>query len=89
MLWLNGGLVDPKDVNAFGLLGLLRKEKVLMRNIASLGLKNDEALEVLTHPAVASAQKDGGATDGMFDASDRSEDGGVIVWWNDIEHDKK
>jgi len=27
--------------------------------------------------------------DGMFDASDRLEEGGVIVWWNDLENDKR
>lgn len=60
-----------------------------MRNVIGLGLESSEALEVLTHPAVASAQKDGGVTDGLFDASDRHEEGGVIVWWNDFEKDQK
>ncbi|KAF9447216.1 glycosyltransferase family 24 protein [Macrolepiota fuliginosa MF-IS2] len=91
LFWLNGMHVDPKDVNVFGLLGLLKKEKSLMASLLSLpelgGGK--EALEVLTHPSVASAQKDGGVTDGLFDASDRPEEGGVIVWWNDFEKDQK
>lgn len=90
LFWLNGQHVDPKDVNVFGLLGLLKKEKSLMRSILSLGLNGGgEALEVLTHSSVANAQKDGGVTDGLFDASDRPEEGGVVVWWNDFERDTK
>jgi len=27
--------------------------------------------------------------DGIFDASDRIEEGGVIVWWNDLEKDSR
>jgi len=31
----------------------------------------------------------GGVTDGLFDASDRIEGGGVVVWWNDLEKDEQ
>jgi UDP-glucose:glycoprotein glucosyltransferase len=89
IFWINGARVEEKDVSVLGLLGLLRKEKSLMRNMVGLGLERSEALEVLTHSAVASAQKDSGVTDGLFDASDRPEGGGVVVWWNDFEKDKR
>ena len=71
------------------LVDLLKKEKDLMRTVTSLGLERSESLKVLSHSAVATAQKDGGVTDGLFDASDRTEGGGVIVWWNDLEKDKR
>ncbi|KXN87330.1 UDP-glucose:glycoprotein glucosyltransferase [Leucoagaricus sp. SymC.cos] len=89
LFWINGARVEEKDVSVFSLLGLFRKEKSLMRNVVGLGLERSEALQVLTHSAVASAQKDGGVTDGLFDASDRTEGGGVVVWWNDFEKDKR
>jgi UDP-glucose:glycoprotein glucosyltransferase len=60
-----------------------------MHSLNSLGLTPSQAVELLTHPAVAAAQNDKGVVDGLFDASDRPEEGGVIVWWNDIEKDKR
>lgn len=71
------------------LLRLLRKERSLIHSLTSLGLTSSQAVELLTHPAIAAAQNDNGAVDAMFDASDRPEEGGVIVWWNDIEKDKR
>ena len=71
------------------LLRILRKERVLINSLTSLGLKPNQAIDLLTHPAVAAAQSDTGITDGVFDASDRTEGGGVIVYWNDISKDKR
>lgn len=36
-----------------------------------------------------SSQTKSPAVDGIFDASDRIEEGGVIVWWNDVEKDSR
>ena len=87
--WINGARVEENDMSVLKLVGVLKKEKNLMRTITGLGLEKSEALKVLSHSAVASAQKDGGVTDGLFDASDRIEGGGVVVWWNDLEKDKR
>jgi UDP-glucose:glycoprotein glucosyltransferase len=89
LFWINGARVEEKDVSVLGLAKLLKKEKSLMRSVVGLGLERGEALKLLTHSAVASAQKDGGVTDGLFDASDREEGGGVVVWWNDFQKDKR
>jgi len=87
--WINGARVEENDMSILKLVGVLKKEKNLMRTITGLGLEKSESLKVLSHSAVASAQKDGGVTDGLFDASDRIEGGGVVVWWNDLEKDKR
>lgn len=87
--WFNGQTVAPRDVHVFGLMNLLKKEKSLMKQLVGLGLERSEALEVMTHAEVTSAQKDGLVTDGLLDASDRPEKGDVIVWFNDIENDPK
>lgn len=71
------------------LLRILRKERTLINSLTSLGLKSGQAIDLLTHPAIALAQSEKGVTDGVFDASDRVEGGGVVVWWNDISKDKK
>ncbi|KAL9710152.1 killer toxin resistant protein [Leucoagaricus gongylophorus] len=89
LFWINGARVEENDMSVLKLVDLLKKEKDLMRTVTSLGLERSESLKVLSHSAVATAQKDGGVTDGLFDASDRTEGGGVIVWWNDLEKDKR
>lgn len=55
----------------------------------SLGLSHEQAIELVSHSTISTAQRGGGALDGIFDASDRAEEGGVIVWWNDIEKDER
>ncbi|KAJ7136717.1 glycosyltransferase family 24 protein [Mycena epipterygia] len=89
VFWLNGATLSEKDINPLGLLRLVRKERTVMTSLTSLGLSREEAVDLLTHPAVSAAQGDGGALDNVFDASDRPEDGGVIAWWNDFEKDSR
>ena len=89
MAWLNGVAIDERDMNPFALLRLLRRERGIMGSLMSLGLSSEQAIELLTHMAVAKAQSESGALDGLFDASDRAEGGGVIGWLNDIENDER
>ena len=90
MMWLNGITVDDKDINPLGLLRLLRKERHVMRSLASLGLSPSQSIDLLTHKIIYSAQQDtAGQLDGIFDASDRPEGGNVIVWWNDLTKDSR
>ncbi|KIP02024.1 glycosyltransferase family 24 protein [Phlebiopsis gigantea 11061_1 CR5-6] len=89
VVWLNGAQLSEADMNPFSLLGILRKERRIMRHITSLGLNATKAMELLTHPAVGLAQSDSGVLDGIFDASDRLEGGDVVLWWNDLENDTR
>lgn len=76
-------------VTSSSLLRLLRKEREVMRSVLDLGLTSEQAIDLLTHPTISKAQADSGVLDGIFDASDRPEDGGVLVWLNDFEKDKR
>ncbi|KAI0715904.1 glycosyltransferase family 24 protein [Cerioporus squamosus] len=87
--WLNGVTLDEKDLNAFSLLRLLHRERNIMLSLMSLGLSSEQAIELLTHMTIAKAQSESGALDGLFDASDRAEGGGVIGWLNDFENDER
>ena len=87
--WFNGVSVEARDVNPFALLRLLKKEKTVVKSLMSYGLSNSQAFELLTHPAVAFAQKDSAMMEAVFDASDRLEGGGLIMWWNNIEKDTR
>ncbi|KAF7345254.1 hypothetical protein MSAN_01902000 [Mycena sanguinolenta] len=100
MFWLNGAVVQEKDVSPMGLLRLVRKERSIMDSLAGLhgdaglGLDRPEALQLLTHPAVIAVQGGGAGAgalemDGFFDASDREEGGEVVIWWNDLEKDSR
>lgn len=64
----------------------------MIRSLTALSLSPSQAIEVLTHSAIALAQQasvGGAAVDGLCDASDREEGGDVILWWNDLEKDKR
>lgn len=89
MMWVNGLQVDAKDLQPLGILKLLKKERGLVDNLVAQGLNTSQAFELLTHPAIVDAQRGGAAMDAVFDASDRPEGGDVIVWWNDMEADKR
>ncbi|THG96572.1 hypothetical protein EW026_g5286 [Hermanssonia centrifuga] len=89
MAWLNGVVIQETDWNPFSLLRLLRKERSTMQSLMSLRLTSEQAIELLTHRAVGVAQADSGVLDGIFDASDRLEGEGAIVWWNDFENDSR
>jgi hypothetical protein len=52
-------------------------------------LTSEQAAHVLTNPEIGKSATVSGPTDGVFDASDRVEGGNAIVWFNDIEKDKR
>lgn len=88
-MWINGVAVQEKDINAFGLLRLLKKERGIMAELMGLGLEKGEAVELLTHPSISAGQDSKDLLDGLVDSSDSIEGGEVIIWWNDIEKDKR
>lgn len=88
MVWLNGRPVQSTDMNPFALLRLMRKERQLVNQLVSAGLSRSEAVEVLTHASLTKPSA-GQLLEGMFDASDRKDGGGVIIWLNDLEKDER
>ncbi|EIW54691.1 glycosyltransferase family 24 protein [Trametes versicolor FP-101664 SS1] len=88
-IWLNGAAIEEKDMNPFGLLKAIRKERGTILSLMALGLNSTQAVDLLTHRTIAQAQASGGVLDGLFDASDRAEGGEVIGWLNDIENDER
>ncbi|RXW17921.1 hypothetical protein EST38_g7933 [Candolleomyces aberdarensis] len=89
VMWINGGMLDGKETEPLGLLRQIKKERAIMRSLASLGLSRAQAIEVLTHSNITAAQRGGSVLDGLFDASDRQEGGGLIVYWNDVHKDQR
>lgn len=59
-----------------------------MYSLTSLGLTAEQAFGLVSHESISAAQRERGAVEDIFDASDREEDGDVIIWWNDLENDQ-
>jgi len=89
MFWVNGAVVQEKDVNPFVLMRVMRRERGFVGALTRIGVGRGQAVELLTHPSISAAQSGKDVLDGVFDASDRSEGGGVITWWNDLERDSR
>lgn len=87
VLWMNGVQIVERQMDAFTLVDLLRRERKLINGVTALGLTGEEAIDLLTHQAVAAAK----TTDETqrFIWHDEPEDGKVIIYLNDIEKDKR
>ncbi|KAK4048009.1 killer toxin resistant protein [Microbotryomycetes sp. JL201] len=99
---INGMYIPEKSVEPLALMRILRKERKLVSSIQSLvkGMTPKAARSILTDESISAASSGaparGNAADlttevlgDLFDAGDLEEGGGLILWWNDIETDKK
>ncbi|KAI9373269.1 UDP-glucose:glycoprotein glucosyltransferase-domain-containing protein [Aspergillus egyptiacus] len=86
-MWINGVQIDPRQIDAFSLVDNLRRERRLINSFRSLGLTAQEAVDLLSHEAIAeSVSQD---TPQRYDYRDELEGGGVIIWLNNLEKDAK
>jgi UDP-glucose:glycoprotein glucosyltransferase len=87
VVWINGAQVEPRHLNAFALSHLLRRERQLVGSLMSLGLSSQDAVRLLSHSEIA-ASSDGDEVQ-RYDWRDEAENGGVILWLNDLEKDTR
>ncbi len=87
VMWINGVQIDPRQVDAFNLLGHLRRERRLVESIRTLGFTGPETINILSHSAIAEASAN--EDPWRYDYRDENEGGGVIIWLNDLEKDKR
>lgn len=85
LLWMNGLQVQSRDMNAYTLLDLLRKERELMGRLGAIGLTPTEAVALLSQEVLAKSHADDQPY--RFDWRLDSEDDRVVMWLNDIERD--
>lgn len=88
VLWMNGVQLVERQMDAFTLVDLLRRERKMIKGVMDLGLTGEEAISLLAHKSVAEAKTDDGELQ-RFLWHDEPEGGKVIVWLNDIEKDKR
>ncbi|KAI9428853.1 UDP-glucose:glycoprotein glucosyltransferase-domain-containing protein [Lactarius indigo] len=72
-VWLNGAPVSLDEMNPYSL---------------PKSSSSSEVFDLVIHPSFGTSPR-ADATDGLFDSSDRAEDGNLIFWWNDIEKDSR
>jgi UDP-glucose:glycoprotein glucosyltransferase len=87
VLWINGVQIIERQVDAFTLLDIIRREKKFVNAVRELGLTASEAVSLLSNPKVASVKAEDEPQ--RFDWRDKDEGENVIVWLNDIEKDKR
>lgn len=87
VIWMNGLQVQARQMDAFGLLEQLRRERSIVNNLRKIGFSGSEAVQILSHEAIASSKVE--ASTQRYDYRDDLEGGKVIIWLNDIEKDKR
>lgn len=88
VLWMNGVQLAERQMDAFALVDVLRRERKMISGVMDLGLTGTEAISLLTHQSVAEAKAED-AEALRFLWHDEPEDGKVILWLNNIEKDKR
>jgi UDP-glucose:glycoprotein glucosyltransferase len=86
-MWINGLQMNPRQIDAYSLLAHLRRERRLIAEFKTLGLLASEVVDLLSHPIITEAQAD--TEPRRYDYRDGIERGGVIIWLNNLEKDKR
>ena len=87
VIFMNGMQIDARQMDAFALLELLRRERKLIGSLRGLGLTGPESVQLLSHPAIAQSKVE--EVSQRYDYRDTLEGGDIIIWLNDIEKDKR
>jgi len=88
VVWMNGVQLVDRQIQPFGLVDLLRRERKLINGVLDLGLTGEQAISLLGHNEIAQA-KSSEEEPRRFDWRDDIEDGEVIIWLNNIVKDKR
>lgn len=86
-LWMNGVQLIERQIEPFTLVEMIRRERKLIDGVRELGFNGEQAVSLLGHRLVSEAKSEDAAI--RFDWTDRSEDGKVILWLNDLEKDEQ
>ena len=87
IIWINGLQVQAREMNAFSLLPLLRRERALINGFVDLGFTPPETVDILSHRTILEANTNDNPQ--RYDYRDEIEGGNVIIWLNSIAKDKR
>lgn len=85
--WMNGVQLPERQISSLSLLDIIRKERKLINGVRELGLTGLQAIDLLAHPNITAAKTEDEAQ--RYDWRDETEGGGILVWMNDLEKDKR
>ncbi|KFY30019.1 hypothetical protein V494_08322 [Pseudogymnoascus sp. VKM F-4513 (FW-928)] len=86
VVWINGLQVPTRQMDAFSILDILRRERKLLNKFSQLGLTGAQTISLLSHKDIAFTKADDEPA--RFDWRDEG-DGKTIIWLNNIEKDKR
>ncbi|EFQ30467.1 UDP-glucose:Glycoprotein Glucosyltransferase [Colletotrichum graminicola] len=87
VLWMNGVQLIERQIEAFTIIDLLRRERKLIDGVRDLGFTGGQAVSLLGHPKVAESKADDEPP--RFDWTDDEEKEEVIMFLNDLEKDER
>ncbi|KAK7426302.1 killer toxin resistant protein [Neonectria magnoliae] len=87
ILWMNGVQLIDRQIEPFQLVDMIRRERKLINGVRGLGFNGKQAISLLGHSSIAGAKAEDEPM--RFDWTDRSEEGKVLVWLNDLENDAR
>ncbi|KAH0108129.1 hypothetical protein KCU82_g24962, partial [Aureobasidium melanogenum] len=87
IIWMNGLQILARDFDAYAMLEHMRRERKLINSAGELGLTGKEAVQFLSHSSISEAAST--QEPQRYDWRDELEGGKVIIWMNDIKHDKR
>ncbi|GAA5989455.1 hypothetical protein JCM10908_000480 [Rhodotorula pacifica] len=94
--FLNGKQLSEDEVEPFALLRLMRQERKIINDLLSLDARmtGEDARNILIaggpkEPRYSQDRIDPEVLGELYDATDRQEGGQVILWWNDLEKDRR
>ncbi len=89
VMWMNGVQLIERQIQPYGLVDLLKRERRLINGVLDLGLTGQQAISLLGHSEVAQAKSGGEEEQRRFDWRDEIEEGQVLIWLNNLEKDKR
>ena len=94
--FLNGKHLTDDEVEPFALLRIMRKERKILNDLLSLDARmtGADARHILIaggpkEPTPSQDRIDPELLGELYDATDQQEGEGVILWWNDLEKDRR
>ena len=87
VMWMNGLQIQNRDINAYSLIDILRKERSLITRLKAIGLSSTEAIDLLSHEVLAQAQAEDQPQ--RYDWRSEASSDEIIIWLNDIEKDTR
>ncbi|CAG8523322.1 6133_t:CDS:10, partial [Paraglomus occultum] len=87
-IWLNGMPISENSFEPFQILKLLKRERHTILSFTRLGLTAVQAISLVSSPMLWTKSADD-VSNNIYNIFDTSENGNVLMWFNDLEKDPR